>query len=120
MNDEAFVSILTVNWNGRRTVQEWLKHIAAIEYPRQRLEIVIHDNASTDGSQEILREALAAMRGDGWRRLVLIEATEHPGLRGAYNNAFAATSPDSEYLLQIDNDVRLDPSALRRLVDIMR
>lgn len=120
MSSAPLISILTVNWNGAAVVRRWLANLETLDYPREQVEIVIHDNASTDGSQAAIREVFGSMERQGWRRLALLEAREHPGLCRAYNNAFLAADTRSEFILQIDNDVRLDPGAINSLVDVMR
>jgi GT2 family glycosyltransferase len=51
----AFVSVLIVNYNGRRHLDSCLDALAAQDWPRHRFEVIVVDNASTDGSLEQLR-----------------------------------------------------------------
>jgi GT2 family glycosyltransferase len=119
-NNLPIVSIITANWNGARRLRAFLADLSALNYPKEELELIIHDNASTDGSQRLITDEFDAMKAEGWRRLHLINALVHPGLNRAYVNAYAHTSGNSEFILEIDNDVRLAPDALKRLVFTMR
>ena len=49
------VSVLIVNYNGRRYLDACLGALAAQDLPRHRFEVIVADNASTDGSVEHLR-----------------------------------------------------------------
>lgn len=119
MDTWPFVSILTLNWNAKQTTLQWLAHLRNIEYPKDRLEIVIHDNASVDGSQSLLRSELEKMKSDGWRNLILIESLEHPGVTEAFNRAFARASKDAKNILRLDNDVAPKPDAVKVLAETM-
>lgn len=119
MEQWPFVSILTLNWNAKETTLQWLSHLKEIDYPKDRLEIVIHDNASVDGSQRAFRTELEKMKDDGWRNLILIESPEHPGVTEAFNRAFAKADDSSKYILRLDNDVHFDRNALRIMAETM-
>ncbi|MDT0632880.1 glycosyltransferase family 2 protein [Rubrivirga litoralis] len=49
------VSVIVVTWNGRGLLERFLPSVLASDYPD--LEIVVADNASTDGTAEWLAEA---------------------------------------------------------------
>lgn len=113
------VSIISVNWNGAGRLPQFLDDLRNLDYPKDRLELVMHDNASSDGSQGIILGKFEEMKTDGWRRLELIQARHHPGLNQAYTNAFRSISDDSEFILHMDNDIRLEPDVLKRAVSIL-
>jgi len=48
------VIAIVLNWNGKDNTFECLKSLKSVEYPNY--EIIVVDNASTDGSQKFLRE----------------------------------------------------------------
>lgn len=48
------VAVLVVTWNRRDLVDRALSAIAAQDYPRDRMDVVVIDNASTDGTAEHL------------------------------------------------------------------
>jgi len=51
---DPLVSIVIPNWNGLRFLETCLNALAAQTYPHS--EVIIVDNASTDGSQAFIRE----------------------------------------------------------------
>lgn len=110
------VSIICINWNGSLRLGKFLDDLRAIDYPRQLLELVIQDNASSDNSRDIIRGKFREMELDGWHRLVLLESDFHPGPTRGHIRAYNATDAASEYVLSIDTDVRLVPGSLRILL----
>lgn len=90
------LSVIVVTWNGRDFNRLCLQSLAArTEWPN--LEILVVDNASTDGSREILEET---SRRDP--RIRLIANDENRGFAAASNQGFAASTGD--YLVLLNND----------------
>ena len=56
MNEKnnPLVSIVNVTWNGKEFLKKHLPSLKNLKYPNY--EVIIVDNASTDGSVEFLRE----------------------------------------------------------------
>lgn len=52
------IAVLVVTWNRRDLVEQVLGSIARQEYPLRRLDVVVIDNASTDGTFEALQRRL--------------------------------------------------------------
>ena len=74
---------------------------------------------STDGSSKSLRAAVAAYARQGLRvRYWRFDA--HPGLTATLTQALAWVDAASDYVMRLDNDVRLDDCALRTLVDLAK
>jgi polysaccharide pyruvyl transferase CsaB len=70
---------------------------ARTEWPN--FEIVVVDNGSTDGTVELLRELARA-----WPRVTVIENPENRGFAAAVNQGFARSSPDTAFLVTLNND----------------
>src|ERR1700694_1754540 len=49
------VSLVVLNWNGREFLDTCLDSLERLDYPNERLELVLCDNGSTDGSVEYVR-----------------------------------------------------------------
>ena len=75
-----FVSILIVNYNGKRYLDDCLTAVERQTYPRDRREVVLVDNGSTDGSVEHLRAHYP------WVRVVA--AARNLGFAGGNNEGF--------------------------------
>ena len=100
------VTVLLVNHNGAHHLPPCLDSLAQLDYPRARVEVLVVDNASTDGSRELLRDDYP------WVRLLALD--ENRGFAGG-NNAGAAAS-GSDCIALLNTDMRVERSWLRRLV----
>jgi len=74
-------------------------------YPADRLEVIVVDNASSDGSSEMVRAEFPDVR--------LITRGENCGV-SAWNDGFAIATGD--WVLQLDDDCYLPPDGLERAV----
>ena len=97
------ISVLIVNHQGREHLQHCLERLAA--EAGSYGEIVVVDNASSDGSVELVRESFPACR--------LLALEENIGFGAANNRAAAAARGDR--LLLLNSDAWLQPGALPRL-----
>ena len=102
------LAIIVVNWNGGGFLQRSLESVAQFP-PQLDYEIVVVDNASTDGSREWL-----ASLGD---RIRLITNTENVGFGRANNQAFAVT--EAPLLFLLNSDAELQDGSIDKLVDTL-
>ena len=100
------ISILLVNYNGRDHLQPCLDSVAALDYPAALLETVLVDNASVDGSLELLAEAYPWVK--------VLPQTSNLGFAPAVN--LAAEKAVGEAIVIINNDMRIDSQWLREAV----
>jgi GT2 family glycosyltransferase len=101
------VTALVLNWNGDRVVGDCVRSLQAQDYPA--LEILVVDNASTDGSAERVRREFLGVR--------LHVNEKNLGFGGGNNVGInLARMP---YILMCNNDTRLAPDAVRRLVEAL-
>lgn len=98
------VTALILNWNGMDCIAACIESVLAQTYPA--LDIVVVDNASTDGSADVVAGRFPAVR--------LIRNDSNLGFGGGNNIGIAAC--DTPYILMLNNDVRIDPQCLARLV----
>ena len=103
------VSVLVLNYNGKQHLESCLRSLVEINYPGDRLEIVLVDNGSSDGSQELVRRRFPSVR--------LLEHGENLGF--SRGNNLAAAAVDSEYVAFLNNDTRVDRDWLRQAVDAL-
>jgi GT2 family glycosyltransferase len=98
-------SIVIPNWNGARFLPICLAALQRQTY--RNIEVIIVDNASTDGSQELLK------REYPWVRLV--ELPENRGFTGACNAGMLAAR--GEYVSLLNNDTEADPGWVAAVVN---
>jgi GT2 family glycosyltransferase len=100
------VSVIVVNWNGLRWLDGCLDALRRQHVPE--CELVVVDNASSDGSADHVRSSHPDVR--------LIALDRNRGFAGG-NNAGAA-SARADYLVFLNNDTRVRPGWLQALVDV--
>lgn len=106
MNGAPLVSVVVLNWNGRHLMQTCLDALLDQVYPE--VEVIVVDNASTDGSCPFLRERYGS-------RFQIVELEENAGYAGGNNAGFAVAS--GEFLVTLNNDTRVAPGWIQALVD---
>lgn len=103
------VAILVVNWNTCGFLAECLQSIQ--DSNGLSIQTVIVDNASTDGSAEMVRERFP--------QVTLLALSENLGFVGGNNRAYELADPQARYVLLLNPDAVLRPGALQTLVDWM-
>ncbi|AGA59912.1 putative glycosyltransferase [Thermobacillus composti KWC4] len=102
------VSVCIVTYNSAQDIGDCLHAVRKQSFPLQ--SIVVVDNASTDGTREVL-----ARYGDEIR---LIANERNNGFAGGQNQALAAAAP-SDYVLVLNPDVSLDPDYIAEIIAVM-
>ncbi len=100
-------SIIILNWNTRDMLARCLESIAQT-VGALNAEIIVVDNASTDGSQAMLRSQFPYVR--------LIQNDENVGFAKANNQAMAICQ--GRYALLLNSDTLLLDGALRAMLDL--
>lgn len=102
------VSVVILNWNGVEMLRKFLPGV--VEHSQgEGVEICVADNASTDGSRELLRSQFQEVR--------LIELAENYGFAEGYNRALCQV--DAEYVVLLNSDVAVTPHWLDPLCTYM-
>src|SRR5512140_873174 len=100
------VSIIIVNFNGAKFLPGCLESLAKVTYSEK--EVIVVDNASTDGSLELLKQY-------PWAKVVRSE--NNRGFAGGNN--LGLTHCTGEYVLLLNNDTVVVPAFLEALVDYL-
>src|SRR4051794_9499125 len=88
------VSIVFLVYNRREELRTSLREmLSGIDYPRDRVDVIVVDNASEDGAAEMVREDFADVR--------LIRRETNCGV-SAWNDGFAVAQ--GEWVLALDDD----------------
>ena len=100
------LSAVIVNWNRLHDVLAAIRSLRKVDYPKHRLEIVVVDNGSTDGSAEKLaREPNVRFISLGYNAGP--SAARNVGIREA----------SGEYILLLDSDATLSRRGLRTAIE---
>lgn len=101
------VALIVVSLDGRAHLERLLASVAELEYPRGLLDLIVVDNASTDGTQAWLADKHPAVR--------VIALPRNEGFARP-NNLAATAAADADLLALVNNDMRLDPRWLHEAV----
>ncbi len=105
------VSVVIITHNRLRDVVKALDSVLLNDYPQKMLEVIVVDDASSDGTYEVLKQRYR-------RKVNVIRNEEAIFLAGSRNRGFKLSR--GEYVLQMDDDCILSTDALRNLVNVMR
>lgn len=101
----AKFSIVIPHWNGKHFLPPCLDSLQRQTY--SSIEVIIVDNASTDGSQQFIREHYPWVR--------LIELSENRGFTGACNAGIQASQ--GEVISLLNNDTEVEPDWAEAVMD---
>ncbi len=102
--ETPLVSVVIPNWNGAHHLPTCLDALRAQTYPR--LEIIVADNASSDGSRALLAERYPEVR--------LVALPDNRGFTGACNAGMRAAG--GSIIVLLNNDTEADPDWLSEVV----
>lgn len=113
------VAVLIVTRNRRADLLETLTAVERLHYPAAALELLVLDNASTDGTEEGVRGWMRAGGGTSLARAECLRSPQNLGAAGARNALAARASPATEFFFVLDDDAVPEPALLERLVTAM-
>jgi len=109
------VLAIIVTWNKKRFVLDLLKSLDALDYPPDTIDILVVDNASSDGTAEAIASGFSDVR--------IIRNERNLGGSGGFNTglswAFQQSDKHYKYLWLLDNDVLVHCKALSELITIL-
>ena len=100
------ISILIVNYNGAKHLRDCLRALEVQSLPRYQFEVIVWDNASPDGSGEIVASEFP------WCKLVRSQSN----VGFAQGNNLAKSFARGEWLVLLNNDTIPDPLWLEELL----
>ncbi len=103
----ARLSVVILNWNGRRHLERYLPSVVA--HTEGDAEVVVADNGSTDDSLQWLRLNYPDVR--------VICLDRNYGFAGGYNRAMREV--ESEYVLLLNSDVEVTAGWWQPLVEVL-
>jgi cellulose synthase/poly-beta-1,6-N-acetylglucosamine synthase-like glycosyltransferase len=105
--DHPTVSILFAAHNEAQGIRQKLENALTQEYPRDKIEVIIVDDGSTDRTAEIIRETASPL-------VKLLQHAQRRGKTAALNLAVAEAR--GEILVFTDANAIFQPDAVRQLV----
>lgn len=105
-NKKPFCSVIVINYNGRNLLAKFLPSIAKLDY--DNYEVIIVDNASTDDSVSFVKR--------NYPHFKVITNSKNFGTAEGSNRAIPHAR--GEYILFLSNDMEVDASLLRLMIEI--
>ncbi len=103
-------TIVVTTYNGRAPLESCLLALRRLDYPRDRYRVVVVDNASDDGSAELVAERFPEVD--------LVRCRCNLGFAAGSNRGFARAT--SDVVVTLNNDTVVTPSWLAELVRPIR
>lgn len=107
-NSPVELSAIIVNWNTKLLLHECLETLFS-HPPRRSLEVIVVDNASVDGSCEMVESCFPQVK--------LMRNSQNVGFARANNMAIEASA--GEYVALVNSDVWVLPGCLDALADFL-
>jgi GT2 family glycosyltransferase len=100
------VSLIVLNWNGREHLAACLNSLLKLDYPADKLELILCDNGSTDASAAYVAEAFPAVH--------MVALDHNHGF--AEGNDIAVENAAGDWVGFLNNDMIVPPDWLRQMV----
>lgn len=107
MKPSPKVSIVILNWNGRKFLEQFLPSVVLTTYAHH--EVIVADNFSTDDSIAFVEKNYPAVR--------VIRLTQNWGFAKGYNEALKQVEAD--YFVILNSDVEVTPGWLEPMIDLL-
>ncbi|MBC7830145.1 MAG: glycosyltransferase family 2 protein [Chitinophagaceae bacterium] len=101
------VSIVILNWNGRRYLEQFLPSVLSSTYSNYKIAVI--DNASTDDSVSFLKKNYPDVR--------IISLLRNYGFAKGYNEGLKQV--ESDYYILLNSDVEVEKGWIEPLVALM-
>lgn len=109
MKNYPFVSIITVNYNGKKFLKQLFTSLKKTNYPESKQEIIVVDNGSSDGSVGYVKR---------YYPYVKIIQNDINNYCNAVNRGI--NDSKGQYIAIINNDVKVDRNWLIELVKVIK
>ena len=106
------ISLVVPVYNSQSTLEDCLRSLACQDYPLERMEILLVDNGSQDGSFEVFSRLQGQLPlAISWHSII------NQGKAWALNAGIHLSH--GSYIFNVDSDVLLAPDAVRRVIESM-
>ena len=110
------VSVIWLNYNSRGFIDIALRSLESfLSLDFDDYEVIVVDNASTDGNFELIKKYVEEHRGGV--RVEFVRNSVNLGYSGGMNSGWDARDPDSVYVAFVNNDLIATPQSLQRLIE---
>lgn len=101
LDQYPFVSVFTITYNQKERVQKTVESLLTQNYPKDRYEIVVVDDGSTDGTDVVMQQ-LVQNENPVVRYVRYPHEADYMNAQ-RWNQAIAASGQDTEIFIQVDD-----------------
>jgi len=108
------VAVIILNWNTKSYLRSFLPSVIRSCEQNGEAEVVVADNASEDGSMELMKELFPS--------IATVQLDRNYGFTGGYNRAIAALEKKeepAEYYILLNSDIEVDGDWIAPLLSWM-
>ena len=111
------VAIVYLSYNAKPYLKQVVDSIAALSYPKESLAFIVVDNASPDGSADLIRETVVPRSGHDLPTVVFFPSATNLGFSAGCNLGIDHALLDGlDYVYLLNNDAKLQPDAITEAV----
>jgi len=102
-----FISLVVVNYNGKDIMKKCLPSLLKVHYPKDKYEIIVVDNASTDGSLEVIKS---------YFKVKIIKNKTNMGYVGVNS---CLNKVKGKYIFILNNDIEMHKDCLKEIAYVV-
>jgi len=116
------IPICSVTYNRKIAVKQWIENLLTSLDKEYEYELHIHDNASKDGTYEMLRGLVVSANLDNspLKFIRIYKSEKNIGKPKALNGLFKLLNPDFKYVISSDSDIILKPGWATALMSAVK
>ena len=109
MKSDPLVSIVIPTYNRKEKLTRLIKSILNNNYPRDKIEVIVVDDASTDGTYEEIKKSFPEVKVIKNQKELFLAASRNVGIKNS----------KGKYIFLIDDDNIVDKDCILELVKVM-
>lgn len=115
-----FVSVIIPTKNNENDLTDCLVSIWKLDYPLDKIEIIIWDNNSRQDSKNRIKNFLVDMTKEKYVTALFIEHNDNYGVYTSRNELCKRVGSDAQFILSIDDDVILPSQFFEGLLPVFQ
>lgn len=113
------VAIIYLSYNSRPYLDDVVLSLEKLNYPKDKLDLIIVDNASPDNSAELIRESVLPESGVSLPKVTFFPSGENLGFAEGNNLGIEhALADEVDYVFLLNNDAKLHSDAIMESVQL--